>query len=230
MTLRLLAVPISLLGVSTAFAQAPGDYAPPPPPGAYPVVVVPARPSVMAHRWSVGLSIGGAAVGPSDSEDDDDIAGFRIGEIALRFRATPRLELELAASGGRQVVDDEDGDLAMGTVSLALRYHLMPERPWNVYFMGGFGGTVIAAHRSSDEEREGAVRPLGMLGVGLERRFRQIGIHAELRAIGMGPRDDDEFDDAPPPGRPRPVDLTEAVTYSDELSGASFTVGASLYF
>ncbi len=83
-------------------------------------------------------------------------------------------------SGGREVLkDDTDGDLATGTVMLALRYRFMPERRWNWFLTGGFGGTVVESHTANPAQRDAAQRPLGMLGIGLERRFQRFALQAE---------------------------------------------------
>jgi hypothetical protein len=165
-------------------------------------------------------------------------AEFRITELAVRYRATRRLELEVAMSGGRQVLaDDVEGDLATGSVTLALRYRFRPEQRWNWFVVGGFGGTIVASHKSTELERDDATRPLGLLGIGIERRFRRFALQAELRAVGLGPRAD-ATGDAPVadgggggPSRPLPrLPASAATVYADELSGGAATIGASYYF
>src|SRR5204863_131225 len=71
----------------------------------------PARASVMANRWAIGLSVGSMSLAPKGSPDDK--TDFGVGELALRFRATPHLELELTAGGGRErTADNQDGGRA----------------------------------------------------------------------------------------------------------------------
>jgi hypothetical protein len=239
MSPRLLALSLApLLAAGSAFAQAPGEMAPAPPPSTpAPVPATPdpcARPPVMAHRWAIGLSLGGSAVAP-DEAASGEATQFRIAELAVRYRATRRLELELAMSGGREMLEDNtEGDLATGSVTLALRYRFRPEQRWSWWVMGGLGGTVIAPHQSTEAERDGATRPLGMLGIGVERRFRRFALQAELRSMGIGPRED-AMDPVPVAdgaggAQPLPRLPSAATTHAEELSAGMFTLGASYYF
>lgn len=246
MTPRLWALSLApLLAASSAYAQAPGEIAPVAPAPYYAPAPAPApadpctsAPSVMARRWAIGLSVGSLGVTPEGASQDTETR-FRIAELAVRYRATRRLELELAMSGGREVLEhDVEGDLATGSVTLAMRYRFRPERRWSWWVMGGLGGSVVAPHHSSAAEREGATRPLGMLGVGVERRFRRFALQAELRGIGLGPREDamgvtDVPDRPTSDGGPAPVPRLPAgaaTTYAEELGGAMVTLGASYYF
>lgn len=238
MTPRLWALSLApVLAAASAHAQAPGEIAPyAPDPSAQPAPA-PAPAPGMAHRWSIGVSIGGLGVLPAGAPEGSE-ARFRVGELALRYRASRRLELELAASGGREVLDDDtEGELATGTVTVALRYRLRPEHRWNGFLMAGLGGTVIAPHDSTAAEREGATRPLGMLGVGVERRFRRLALQAELRMVGYGQREDAGGDvivddgPVPPPTMPVPrLPGAAAPTHAEELRGGMLTLGASFYF
>jgi hypothetical protein len=233
-----------VLAVSSAYAQAPGEVAsaPPPPPSYAPAPAGPCGGSaapVMARRWAIGLSIGRLGVAPDGAVEGSE-ARFSVAELAVRYRATRRLELELGMSGGREVLaDGNDGDLAAGSVTLAVRYRFRPEQRWNWFVMGGFGGTVIAPHASSEAERDGATRPLGMAGLGLERRFRRLALQAELRMVGLGPREDavegvPVADGGGAPTKPTMpgalLPASAATTYADELGGGMFTLGASFYF
>ncbi|HEV7559549.1 MAG TPA: hypothetical protein VGO00_28935, partial [Kofleriaceae bacterium] len=131
MSLRLIIA--SLFVAGTAYAQAPGEVPAP----VAPVVVVapPVEVPVMANRWSVGLSVGG--MGLAADATPDAKTNFSIGELAVRFRATPHLEIELAVGGGRQNDNGMDGDLQVSTAAVALRYRFMPHSRWNWYLMGG---------------------------------------------------------------------------------------------
>lgn len=257
MTPRLWALSVApLLAASSAYAQAPGEVAPgpaqvaPAPPQVAPAAPqaapAPASPCwhaaapvpVMEHRWAIGLSIGGMSVAPKDAPDGSE-AQFRVGELEVRYRATRRLELQLATSGGRQALaDSTDGELAAGTVMLGLRYRFLPEHRWNWFVSGALGGTVIAPHESTKEQRDGATRPLGMLGIGVERRFQQLALQAELRMVGLGQRKDAADavpvaggGAAPPPTMLAPlVPASTAAASADQLSGGMFTLGASYYF
>lgn len=249
MTPRLWAFSLApVLAASSAYAQAPGEvspapyYAPAPAPAPAPVYPS-AHEAVMARRFAIGLSFGAYSVAPDGAAEGTETA-FSVAELALRYRASRRIELELGLSGGREMVDDETvGELATGSVTLALRYRFRPERRWNWYVMAGLGGTVIAPHQSTEAEREGATRPLGMVGIGVERRFRRFALQAEVRGVGIGPREDAEdlpiMDDAIPPadggGAIPPTMLVprlpaSATTHAEELGGGMFTFGASYYF
>jgi hypothetical protein len=233
--------PLLLAGLAgSAHAQAPGDVAPAPYYAPAPVApyAPPAAPPAIAHRWAIGLSLGGYEVAP-DGAAEGTQTQFRIAELALRYRASRRVELELGVSGGREVLADQtDGELATGSVTLAMRYRFRPEQRWNWFVMAGLGGTVIAPHQSTEAEREGATRPLGMLGVGVERRFRRFALQAELRGVGIGPRADAmeeipvaDGGGAPPPTMPVPrLPAGSAATHAEELGGGMFTIGASYYF
>lgn len=246
MTPRLLALSLApLLAAGTAFAQAPGEMSPapappqPPPPQGPVAPGAPAgdpcaRPPVMAHRWAIGASVGGLAVTPDEAPEGNE-SQFRVAELAVRYRASRRIELELAMSGGRQVLDDDtEGDLATGSVSFGIRYRFMPEHRWSWWVMGGIGGTVVERHDSTEAERDGAARPLIMAGIGVERRFRRFALQAELRMMGMGQRDD-AGDPVPVTGggvtSPQPrLPASAVTTQAEQLSGGMFTLGASYYF
>jgi hypothetical protein len=238
-----------ILAASSAYAQAPGEYDPyyaPAPPSSYAPAPAPAPAnpcsyaeaprSWMVDRVAIGLSLGSMSVSPDEAPEGTETQ-FRIGELALRYRMSRRLELEFALSGGREVLESsEDGDLAAGSVTLALRYRFRPEQRWGWWIMGGLGGTVIAPHESTEVEREGAQRPLGMMGIGVERRFRRFALQAEVRGFGLGPRKD-ATEDVPVAvdggGAPMPVarlPASAAVTHAEELGGGTFTIGASYYF
>ena len=88
--------------------------------------------------------------------------------------------------------------------------------------MAGLGGTVIARHDSTDEQRDAAQRRAHVaFGIGLERRFHRFALHAELRGVAMGARAD-----AMEVGPQRTLDPRTA----ENLSAGQFNVGASFYF
>lgn len=259
MRLRILACSLApLVTASLAHAQAPGEplepVAPIAPVVVAPVVVAPVvaqpviaapgmtpmvgpaaecgappiRESVMDNRWSVGLSVGSMGLAPKDLPDDN--TAFVVGELAFRFRVTPHFELELAGGGGRErTADGMDGDLEVNTAMIAARWRFMPESRWNWFLTGGLGGASITQHDATDQERKDATQPMGMLGVGVERRFAHLALQAELRAVAMGKAKEDSSNDAPvaamsvtvDPG-PRSADI--------QRSGGSLTVGLSYYF
>lgn len=223
-----LALALPLFASATAFAQAPGEtspYEPTPPSSVTPVVVDPCAGGipVMARRFAVGVNLGGMSVVADDDVNATETQ-FRIGELSLRYRMTRHLELELLLSGGRQALEDgTDGELAMGGGTLALRYRFRPHRPWNWYLMAGFGATVIERHNSTEEQRSTAQRGHFAFGVGIEHRWRVLGVHAEIRGVGMGPREDDGAMILPVRGNSDP-------RTARDLSGGQFNIGASLYF
>ncbi|MEO8701834.1 MAG: outer membrane beta-barrel protein [Kofleriaceae bacterium] len=237
--LGLLVAPL-LLASSSAFAQAPGEMEPSysqPPPTYAPAPPVAESPcncgevNPMAHRFAVGINFGGYSVSAADTGDREAVdTDFRMAELSLRYRFTPHFELELLLSGGRQVLeDDSDGELAMGGATLAARYRFRPTRAWNWWLMGGLGGTVIERHDSTEEQRDNASRGHVAFGIGLERRFRQFAIHAELRGLALGERKDQEDMTVPQTGT-RPPIVNDDVRTTSELSAGQFTIGASMYF
>ncbi len=234
-----LALAAPLLATATAHAQAPGQVdpttAPAPVVDPTPVVVAPpAYLDVLAHRFSVGLDLAAWSVA---DENDTTEADFRGADLALRFRMTPRLEAELVLSGGRQVLDDgEDGELAMGGGTLGLRYRFLPGRPWDFWLGAGLGATVIERHDSTSDERDAANRPHAALSLGVERRWRRFAIHADVRMVALGARNDQLDMAAPPPqvdGEPVP-DLPPQpapdLRTAESLSAGVFSLGASFYF
>jgi hypothetical protein len=242
MSPRLLVLALApLLATATAHAQAPGEAAPQavdpyqsyPPYQAPPQVADPCaagRASVMAHRFGIGVSIGGLGVQPDNAPDGSDTS-FRVAELALRYRASLRFELELALTGGRQVLDDDsDGDLAMGSVTLGVRYRFMPGYKWSWWLMGGVGAAVVASHSSTADERDAAQRPVGMLGIGLERRFGRFALQVEARGMGFGPRQD-QMEVTPTKGGASPPTVPESnPVAAEQLGGGTFTLGATYYF
>jgi len=225
---------------SLAHAQAPGEAVPPPAvpapdsPCATPCGGFRCAESVMANRWAVGLSLGSMSLAPEGQSDNQ--TAFGIGELALRFRATPHFELELSVGGGReQLANDQQGDLEVTTAALAVRYRFRPEAAWNWFVMGGLGGASVVSHDATKQERDDATHPLGMLGIGLERRFHHFALQAEARAIGIG--DKTRTSDAmaaPPPAQPGAMATTTPppapVAPSQKQSGGALTIGLSYYF
>jgi len=245
--LRTLAAAAFVLATTaTAFAQAPGDVQPGYSTGAPGEVapIAPATPpgfvcsgaapiNVMADRWSVGLSIGHMAIAPKDAPDNK--TEFAVGELSLRFRLTPHLELEGAFGGGRQQLKDgNDGMLEARTGVIAARYRFNPAGHWNWWLMGGLGGVSVAQHGATDQTFKDVQRPLGELGIGIERRFHYFALQAELRGMGIGPRQDQPTAQ-PAMGTTAPVQTPTMqppapMTNTDRLQGGVFTIGASYYF
>lgn len=237
-----------LLAASLAHAQAPGEVAPqviivapgapvvapvPMAPVAAPAVVCGSpRESVMENRWSLGFSLGSMSLAPDAAPDDK--TAFAVGELALRFRATPHLELELAVGGGREhTADNQVGDLEVTTAALAARYRFRPEAAWNWFLMAGLGGASVTRHDATDQERNDATRPLAMFGIGIERRFRHLALQAEARAIGIGDknRNGDAMAQSADVGLSSEMSSTSAPVVTDQKrAGGAISIGLSYYF
>ena len=218
-----------LFVASIAYAQAPGETPIAPPPAAESCDSSLVQESVMANRWAVGLSIGHMTVAPDATPDSKSEFGY--GELSLRFRATLHLELELAVGGGRQQLDKgQDGDLESHTGILAARWRFFPQHKWNFYVEAGLGGAAIVHKDASDKETNNAMQPLGMFGVGLERRWNHFALAAELRGIGMGEKKQDTMAVPATTGGGTDPGTTMTQTTIEKRSGGTFTIGASYYF
>jgi hypothetical protein len=225
-----------LLVATTAYAQAPGDYEVSPP-GMSPTAPVAQPEAPRPLRWSIGLGVGSVGLAPHhDPENETD---FAIGQLALRYRATAHLEIELAVAGGREQLEDGgEGDRDVSQAVLALRYRFSPQRAWNWWIMAGMGSLTVASQYASDEEREAAAQSTLQLGVGLERRFRHFAFQVEARAVGVAPNDEmtEDVKPVPPPDMPVssdggvPYDPTYTYTSRDGLKGGQLTLGVSYYF
>jgi opacity protein-like surface antigen len=222
--MRSVLVLASLFVAHTAFAQAPGEYQPTPPPGYYappPAQVLPPT------HWSIGLAVGSLGLAPQATPDMK--TNFAIGELALRYRFV-HFELEGAIGGGREQLPDHggQGDLEVSTVALNARYRFRPGQNWNWWLGAGVGALAVASHEATDQERKDATRPMFQLGVGLEYRWVHFALSAELRAIGVGPKDPNAMQ------QPQPVMSkstgTPTAAPDDSQSGGQFTIGANYYF
>jgi len=237
--MRFLFIVAPVFVAATAYAQAPGEMAPQAMPA--PVVVVPAGPCagcihepVMANRWSVGLSVGSMGMAPKDSPDDK--TNFAVGELSIRFRATPHLELALAfGGGGEKLSNDMEGQREVSMGALQLRYRFMPEHHWNWYLMAGLGGASVTDKGATDQERKDAQRGMFQLGAGLEYRFERFALGIELRGMGLSetkasqdntvmvtPTTGASTTEPPPP----PTNTLS----SGQYSAGQLTIGASYYF
>ena len=230
MTSRL--VTLSLLTLSaTAYAQAPGEYYAQPPPSQPPApIVVEPTPEVdaMSSRFGVGVSVGGMGIAPKDEgRMKENDTHFNVAELQLRFRATRRLEILLAFSGGREHIEetDEQGDLAMDQVTLGLRFNFRPQHHWNWYLMAGFGSTLIAPHDTPEDQRDDLRRGHGVFGIGLEHRWQHFALQAELRGVAVEKADDMYVTQDINAGTSDP-----RLTDGRELGGGMFTLGANYYF
>lgn len=236
--MKLLAIAIPLLVAATAHAQAPGEMTPTAyGPGAGPSAVEPvvygsdAIP-VMANRWAVGLSVGSLSIAPKDSPDNK--TDFAVGQLSLRFRATYHLEVELALGGGQEKLQDgTQGDREVSTGMLGLRYRFAAAQKWNWWLGGGIGTLAVTPVGATDQQKNDAQLPMGSLSIGIERRWHQFALDAELRGFGVGPRNGPT---APPKAMPVASGTNgmdpppPAPSQPQNESGGTFTVGASYYF
>lgn len=233
--MKLLAIAIPLLVAATAHAQAPGEVMDQPVAGPSMVapvaVVAPDTIPVMANRWAAGLSVGSLSVGPKDSNNQTK---FAIGQLSLRFRATYHLELELALGGGQEKLQDgTQGSTEVNVGTLGLRYRFAAAEHWNWWLGAAFGSMSVTPVGASDQQRNDAQRPLGSMSIGLERRWNQFALDAEIRGFGVGPR---QQSPAPPKAMPVATGTnvmdppTPSSSPDQQLSGGTFTIGASYYF
>jgi hypothetical protein len=228
MAMKLVAAAV-LLAATTAYAQAPGETLPEP---AAPIVYAAPGIPVMANRWAVGLSAGSLSIAPKDSPDNK--TQFGIGQLSLRYRATYHLELELALAGGRQQLQDgTQGDLDVSTALLGFRYRFAAAQHWNWWLGAGIGGISVTQFGATDQQKQDAQRPMGAVSIGIEHRWQQFALQAELHGFAVGERQDQQAD-APPKAMPvantmePPPDVS--VAPSQERSGGTVTIGASYYF
>ena len=231
---RTLLVATFLIGSgSVALAQVPGDYNGDEGYGApgmvqpQPVLVV-ANPcqclDVMQNRWAIGLSAGSISTTPKGG---DYATQYDVGELSLRFRATPHFELELAVAGGE---DDQQTGQQISTVALNARYRFAAYSHWNWWLMGGLGALTMAYDGASKETLDANQRPMVQVGIGLEHRWSQFALQAELRLGTVGPTKNDNM----------AVPVTEAngtistppdsSSSDDTYTAGSFTIGAGYYF
>ncbi len=230
-----------LLFAATAYAQAPGEYAEDDvsPPGMSPIAPPEAAPvPVRPLRWSVGVGIGSVGLAPhSDSSNETQ---FGVAQLAVRYRATAHLEIELAVAGGREQLEDgHEGDREVDQAVLALRYRFAPDRPWNWWVMAGMGSLTVASQYATDDDREAAAQSTLQFGIGLERRFRRFAFQLEGRAVGVAPKDeatvavDGDVKPTPPPdagGTREPTIGYYPGSSGEGLKGGQLTLGVSYYF
>ena len=228
---------------SVAYAQAPGDYyeegsgAP----GITPVVVAPVAtpPPPKPRRWSIGLGIGSIDLAPHVAPEME--TEFSVGQLAVRYRATRHLEIELAFAGGREQVHDEydgqrEGDREVSQTVLGLRYRFNPQRKWNLWVMAGLGSLAVTHHEASDEERDYAQQSTLQFGAGLERRWSRFALQLELRAVGVAPHETEEgptvVSEPTRPGMDMPIPPEkDTTTYAnDGMSGGQVILSGNYYF
>jgi hypothetical protein len=233
---RTLLVATFLIGSSSVvLAQVPGDYngdegygAPGMvQPQTQPVLVVAPYQGVdvMQNRWAVGLSFGSISTQPKGS---DYSTAYNVGELSLRFRATPHFELELAVAGGE---DDQKTGQQLSMVALNARYRFAAYSHWNWWLMGGLGALTMAYDGASKETLDANQRPMVQAGIGLEHRWSQFALQAELRLGSVGPTKNDKMAVPVTAADGTVISQPPAQMSSDDTYAAgSFTIGAGYYF
>jgi len=180
------------------------------------------------RKWGVGLRL--TSLSLQGEEEGAPESQFGGGGIEISYRLGARWELGLTLGGGHEKLEDgSDGRRELGQATLAASYHLRPYRRWDVFLSAGFGSTTIVDQDASDAMREEAARGHMMLGVGVERRLRRwpIGLSAELRAIGVAPREGDSAG-----ARPGPTTgpMPDIASEEDGMSGGELSLAAAYYF
>jgi len=232
---RTLLVATFLFGSSSVvLAQVPGDYNGDEGYGApgmvqpQPVLVV-ANPcqclDVMQNRWAVGLSFGSISTQPKGAAYS---TAYNVGELSLRFRATPHFELELAAAGGE---DDQQTGQQISTVALNARYRFAAYSHWNWWLMGGIGALTMAYDGASKETLDANQRPMVQVGLGLEHRWSQFALQAELRLGSVGPTKNGQTMSVPVAADNGSISTPpDSSSNNDTYAAGSFTIGAGYYF
>jgi hypothetical protein len=230
MSHRLLAALLLPALSSVALAQgAPGDCA-----DCYVVAPVPTAPPPtevdLSRRLGVGLHVASLAIANREDPDADptQLGG---GGLQVRYRLTPRWELELGLSALREH-DEEHMPVGpqMHTATLGALFHMRPGHHWDWYLVGAVGGIQKGDRRDDDAEQG---RAMAQLGIGIEHRWRRLGIGLELRAVGIAPEEQGE--DVRPAARTAGtgggVSTTPPVE-DDERgdTGAQVSFGATYYF
>jgi len=220
--LLLAAAPAPALGQEGA----PGVCACPAPVAAPVVVVAPAQGWDGQQHWGIGLRLTSLSLRQGD--DPDTEMAYAGGGLQLRYRLNARWELELSAEHVVEQSPDGDGPVEggqeLGSGTLAALFHMRPHSRWDWYLLAGIGGTQDGREELSEEQRKASAQGHVHLGIGLERRFRRFGIAAELRAVGMAPRE--EQSDAPVAAGA----MTTPEQEQPETSGGQLNIAATYYF
>jgi hypothetical protein len=191
--------------------------------------VAPAPERWQQHRFGIGLRFGSMGI------EDKDAAGrtmeegqqFATGGLVARYRATRRLELELSFDHGTQQIEGDDGelyetDLELTTATASVLFHMRPQARWDWYLLGGLGVNDRRFHGDPDELAD--TRGHVAIGAGLERRWEHLVLGVELRALAIGPKQEEERDVAI-------AAAAQPVEEEDEgLGGGQLTFSAGWYF
>lgn len=220
---------LSTAGLAATYATADAQYGP----GACdcavapaPVVMVEAPPSL--PTWGIGLRMTSLTLAPESNPDAE--TEYSGGGLQVRYRLAPRWQLELALDHVTERLEDgEMGTRQLQSATLAAQYHFRPYNRWDWYALVGIGGTGNGDPEISDEEREASQMGHVHLGVGLERRFRHLAIGAELRAVGIAPREEENVLE-PDPVRPTGMTVPTQEINAEGISGGQLSIAATYYF
>lgn len=190
-----------------------------------PVVVAVAAP---LPTWGIGLHMTSLTLAAKESPDAKTQYGG--GGLQLRYRVAPRWQLELSLDHVREQHDDgTEGDRHLQSVTFAALYHLRPHARWDWYLLAGVGATGDGNPDLSDEAREASQAGHVHVGAGVERRFRHVGIAAELRAVGIAPPEADDGDKIQPVAGDAAMTVPSPAE-AEGLSGGQLTIAATYYF
>ena len=181
-----------------------------------------------ADKWGVGFHLTGMGLSPADTETDtEDELGLGGAGLQVRYRLNRRWELEAELD---QVKGElEDGGLSRDykSMTLAGMFHINPQSQWTWSVVAGLGGGSddVRFAQMTDGKPTSSSATFSHahlhLGVALERRFKHIGVAAQLRAIAMA-RNEDEADGPAFAGSDEPTPREE--------SGARFNLVVTYYF
>jgi hypothetical protein len=188
-------------------------------------MAAPVAPPELTRKIGVGLHVTSLAIANEANPDQPtELAG---GGLQIRYRINPRWELQLALDSLRQ--HDEEGmpiGPELGSATLGAMLHLSPLNRWDVYLLAAFGGVVERTETTRTSAAQEVERSQVQLGIGLERRWRSLGISAELRAVGIAP-----VEDAPmTTTTPRPGSVPTAVIEAEPDRGGLFSLAATYFF
>ena len=206
--------------VAASIARADG------PPGTCECAVTPAA-APAAHaglpRWGVGLHLASLSLpDPGAMTDRGDAPQYGGAGLQVRYRLTPRWQLELTAAHVEEQVADGAAARTLDAGALAVLFHPRPYARWDWYLLAGVGGTHDADPALTDEARQASHVADVQVGGGVERRFGRVGVAAELRLLARQPADD--------AAATRMTDAAGGDATTDRPGGGALTVAGTYYF
>ena len=188
-----------------------------------------AAPARASPALGVGVHKTGQALGHDEegAGEDEERVKMGGGGLHLRWRFAPRLSVELALDRLRSRGDEDGVSREAKAAAVSLAFHPRPEARFDLYLLAGVGRRVDELEVRTPGGMVTAEKKRAQLhvGVGVEKRFRRLGVGAELRLVGLRARDDD--DDERTPRVPMPVPVAET---DDRERGAQLTIGVTWYF